>query len=501
MLPAPNFAPRRRLHSGFAIVVVSATLTPLEAVPACSANSVPHLPHWLAQPRRAHLIGIAGTGMSSLATVLESAGWSISGSDLAAGPAAIHNGGVDSIQRLAGHAAEHVPVDADLVVHSSAIPATNPERAAARRLGIPELSYPEVLGRLQRGRMGLGVAGTHGKSTTTAMLTEILAAAGADPTAIFGAVPRGAHSGGRLGAGPHVLVEACEYQRNFLELACEAAIFLNVEWDHCETYRDADAVQAAFAQLARQLPRGGILVCNEDCPRARAAGRFTPARRVSFGTTLDAAWRAIPLGIRSGRFRARIVHRSQSLVEIALAVPGRHNLLNALAAAALAAELGTPATAIRQGLEAFPGLQRRCQTLGTFGGITLVDDYAHHPTELCATIAALRAQYPGRRICCVFQPHQAARTAALLDGFARSLHNADAVFVADIYRAREAAPPGITSAELVARIPPGPQDREAIPDFKHLIERLVGVCTPGDVVVACGAGDIGKVLHGLRERF
>lgn len=455
----------------------------------------------LAHPGHAHLVGIGGSGMRSLAALLADAGWRISGSD--AQPVALPTADHWNlpIRCHAGHSPEQVPATAELVIYSSAVAEQNCERVAARELGIPQFSYPQILGRLQAGRMGIGVAGTHGKSTTTAMLANILITAGADPTVVLGAVPLGAASGARLGAGEFALVEACEFQRNFLQLNCQAALVLNVEWDHCETYPQLGEVFDAFASFAGRLPADGLLVVNQDCPVARRLCRDAPARCVTFGATPTAGWHAASVGIYRGAYRFRIVAGTRVLTEVCLRLPGRHNLHNALGAAALAAELGMPATAIRRGLEHFNGLQRRCQALGTYAGVTLVDDYAHHPTEIRATLAAIRGQYPGRRLWCVFQPHQAVRTIAMLDEFAVSLQNADAVLVADIYRARESEPCGISSQDLAARIARGPRIREAILNHNELVERLAAAVAPGDIVVACGAGDIGKVLHGLRERL
>lgn len=455
----------------------------------------------LDHPGTVHLVGAGGSGMRSLAVVLAAAGWRVSGSD-AADPLADHS--QSAYVAWHGHDAAHVPLDACALVYSSAIPDDNCERLAARRLGIPELSYPQMLGRLQSsrsGRIGVAVAGTHGKSTTCAMLTSILAAAGADPTAVFGAAPLGEACGGRFGAGSHVVVEACEYQRNFLQLAPQAAVVLNLEWDHCETYPQLVDVQRAFAQFARRLPRDGLLLVHHDCSAARRACLGARANLITFGESPAATWRAIELEGRQGQYRFRLAYRDVPFVDVALQVPGRHNVQNALAAAALAFELGMPAAAIRRGLSEFPGIERRCQTVGTFAGVTLVDDYAHHPTELRATLATVAEQYPGRRVWCVFQPHQAARTAALLDELALSLHNADAVLVADIYRARESGDAPVTSDDLARRVPPGPRVCEAIHGHGPLVDRLAAECQPGDVVVTCGAGDIGKVLDGLRERL
>lgn len=441
--------------------------------------------------------------MQSLAAVMVASGWSLTGSDLAAESLSLEpDSCVDSPRYYHGHAASQLPADADLLVYSSAVPESNCERRAAQARGIPELSYAQMLGRLQAGVVGVAIAGTHGKSTTTAMVTSILVEAGADPTAIFGATPLGAACGPRRGAGEHVVVEACEYRRHFLELDPRVAAVLNIQWDHCDTYADLAAVRRAFGQFASLVPSDGALVINRDCANARAACLDSGAPLTTFGVLAGADWLGGGLRPVRGCYHFQVWRRGRRVTEVALRVPGLHNVYNALAAAAVAGELGVSSVAIRRGLERFAGLHRRCETLGTFGGVTLVDDYAHHPGAIRATLAALRQRYPGRRLWCVFQPHQALRTAALLDEFADSLHNADAVLVAEIYRAREGETDvAVSSADLAGRIGPGPGVAAALPTQQAIADRLSVDCRAGDVVVTCGAGDIGKVLHELCQRF
>ncbi len=466
------------------------------------AKSLPS--DWTSVPpgtRKAHLLGIAGAGMRSLAQVLLDWGWRLTGSDvnceslgfLTARGAAIHQ----------GHAAEHVPHDADLVVASDAVPADNPERRRAAELGIPVLSYFEALGRIASGRQGLAVAGTHGKSTTAAMLAEVLVRAGLDPTVIYGAAPLGAQSGGRAGCGPCMVVEACEYRANFLHLRPQHAVILGIEPDHFDFYRWPAQLKATFRAFAESLPVDGLLLAADECPVTRRVAAGPKCRVRTFGFCEGAHWSAGRLRQSRGRYNFSIFRRREHFCDVRLQVPGRHNVLNALAAAALAAEQGVTAEDIARGLEAFRGLHRRLETVGYWRGVTLVDDYAHHPTEVTATLQSVREMYPGRRLCCLFQPHQASRTGHLLDELAASLHNADIVAVAEIFRARE--PPlnsgDVTAADLARKVRAAGTEVLRVHDPGEIGRLLETMLRPGDVLVTMGAGDIWKVCDGFVDRL
>jgi UDP-N-acetylmuramate--alanine ligase len=501
------------------------------------------------RPLRAHLVGIAGNGMRALADVLLGWGWTLSGSDLNTtgfsrpGPRLFH-----------GHAAEHVPREAELVIYSDAIPAENPELRRAAELGIPALSYFQMLGQLGIGRRTVAIAGTHGKSTTAAMLAHLLIQAGRDPTVVYGATPIGATSGGRAGqamlspdplheeqrvrtsggqrettasnpqspipnpcasgshpnplpiregpavTGPAVdgqvmVVEACEYRANFLHLRPHAAAILNVEPDHFDYYDSPAQLEDAFRQFAQSLPSDGLLVIRHACERTRRVTAGLQCRVESFGTSADADWSAQTLDEDRGRFRFEIRRFGRPLCEVRLPLPGQHNVQNALAAAALALENGLAADQISLGLATFPGLHRRLEVSGDCRGATWVDDYAHHPTEVTAALRTVRQMFPQARLWCVFQPHQASRTARLLDELAASLQNADKVMVAEIFRAREGDPqPGeITAADLARRtaelgadVLPGGADHQ-------IIETLETQLAAGDVLVTLGAGDVRKL--------
>ncbi len=442
----------------------------------------------------AHLVGIAGAGMRSLADMLDEAGWHVSGSDLAG-------------ESLVGtpfdvwptHDAAHIDESIDVVIHSDAVPRSNPELNRARQLGIRLLSYPQMLGWLMQSRQGVAVAGTHGKSTTTAMVGSILTASGDDPAVIVGAAPIGATSGGRFGGSRWLVVEACEYRSNFHHLHPELAAILNVEADHFDCFATQADLEHAFWQFARNVPPEGTMVARHDCSATMRIVAELSCQVETFGCTAAATWRASELGERRGYYSFRLRYRDLHVCDVKLPVPGVHNVMNAVAAAALASHCGADAQAIRAGLESFIGLRRRLQLLGEVRDIVLVDDYAHHPTEVAASLTTLRQMYPGRRLVCVFQPHQASRLARLLDGFARSLHNADMVIVTDVFTARESADGGsaVTSRELRERLVAAGREALHLPGAGLIQNHLRQSLRPGDVLVTMGAGDIGTVAHEL----
>jgi UDP-N-acetylmuramate--alanine ligase len=453
------------------------------------------------QPCIAHLVGVAGSGMRTLARVLLGKGWQLSGSDLAiAADDPLAKAGVRCFQ---GHEAALVGADVELVIHSSAIPQDNPELRHARKLGITVLSYAHTLGLLMHGRHGLAVAGTHGKSTTTAMTAEILVAADRDPIVVYGATPLGGTVGDLAGCSQVVLVEACEFQRNFLHLRPRQAAILNVEPDHFDCYPTREDLVSAFCQFAALLPRDGRLLLNVSDPNTSRIAAAAGCPIESFGDGINADWEAWNVRGTCGRYEFDLVHRGNGLGSIELAVPGRHNVGNALAAAALAAGCGCAPEEIRTGISQFRGLKRRMEPIGTAGGIAFWDDYAHHPTEISTTLQTIREISPNSRVCCLFQPHQALRTARLLDELALSLQNAERVLIADIYRAREGPPqPGeITAADLAARTRGLGQEVPGLHAPEDIEQFLQTHLTPGDVLVVVGAGDIGRTAYGLMDWF
>jgi UDP-N-acetylmuramate--alanine ligase len=449
--------------------------------------------------------------MRALAEVLLGWGWQLSGSDLAVEP--VRNLARGGVRLHPGHAAGHLCPATDLLVYSDAVPADNPERRRAAELGIPALSYFEMLGRLTTGKHTLAVAGTHGKSSCTALAAQVLVGAGRDPTVFCGAAALGQSSGGRVGRSGLVLVEACEYRANFLHLRPQHAVILGIEPDHFDCYNSPEELAGAFAEFAHRLPPDGLLLARYDCPTTSQITAGLACRVETFGVDGRAAWSARGLSARRGRYTFEVCHHGRRLCEVKLLLPGRHNVLNALAAAALAWENGASADQIARGLGRLRGLSRRLEVHGCWRGISLVDDYAHHPTEVTATLRTVRRMFPGRPIRCVFQPHQVSRTARLLDELAESLQNADSVWVAEIFRAREGPPKDgeVTAADLARRVCQlsatacrNPRPVLDVPEV-HAVEEIAQLLqtrlAPGDVLVTMGAGDIRRIYDGLIDRF
>lgn len=438
--------------------------------------------------------------MRSLARLLVDAGCLVSGSEA-------NRAKAETLREIGtvydGHSARHVDPRTRLVIHSVAIDASNPERRRAKELDIAQLPYPRAIGWLMDGRFGVAVAGTHGKSTTAAMTAEILARAGFDPSVMIGADgPRGT-SGGRFGRGRIVLAEACEYRRSFLALRPEAAVLLGIEPDHFDYFASPGDLESAFAEFAARIAPAGLLLVPAGCRATLQAAKASSATVRTFAAEHAADWTAHDLRSAGGRYRFRISFRGRSFAEIRLRVPGRHNVFNAVASVAMSAELGATADVARAALADFPGLDRRLETVGLVAGRTLVDDYAHHPTAIRAGLTALRERFPGRRLWCVFQPHQASRTWHLLDELAESLKNADRVLVTDIFHAREpAVVTAVVSANMLAeRINDCGGDASAVKALSSAAERLAQETAPGDVVVTMGAGNIREVCNDVIDRF
>ena len=464
---------------------------------------------------RVHLVGVAGSGMRALAEVLADWGWTVSGSDRNALDA--KNLAAGRVQLFPGHSAEYLASETQLVIRSDAISDDNPEIRKAIALGIPVLSYFDMLGRISTIAHTLAIAGTHGKSTTTAMAAHILVQADRDPTVFCGATPLGQTSGGRAAqnaprpfardattvtagssviASPNLLlVEACEYRSNFLKLSPKHAAILNIEPDHFDCFDSLDALERAFHQFAASVPADGLLVVQHDGASIRRILAGLSCRIETFGFEPEADWSALPIEQNLGRFHFEIHHQGRPFAKIQLQTPGRHNILNALAATALAWANGVTIAQITTGLNTFSGLHRRLEVLGSWQGVTFVDDYAHHPTEVHAALAAVHEMFPGRRIWCVFQPHQASRTARLFNELSQSLQNTDKLLITDIFRAREGKPqPGeVTAADLARRAAELGVEvltGHKTPEIRSILENHL---VPGDVLVTLGAGDVGRL--------
>lgn len=436
-----------------------------------------------------HLVGVGGAGMSSLAIILRDAGYLVTGSDLAASST------VEDLRRRGipvqvGHHAENVG-SATFVIRSSAVPRSNPEVSFAASHGIPVLKHSEALGALTRVRRTVAVAGTHGKTTTTAMLATILFAAGFDPTVLIGGVVPTLGSGAHWGTGDLLVAEADEFDRRFLDLYPEIAIVNNVEADHLDYYASLAEIIAAFrAFVAAVPPEGWIILCADD-PGARQLADVQPDRTVTYGLSEHADWRAVGLSVNDlGGTDFYIVAHETLIGRCRLRVPGRHNVQNALAALVAAGRVGVDLTAAAAALERFPGVRRRFERLGTVRGITVVDDYAHNPTKVRATLAAAREQHPGR-IICLFQPHTYDRLRTLFDAFTRAFGDADLVIVTDVYSpaGRERGPHGArTGRDLAAAIVGTAACYGG--DLAAAVELTARLARPGDLIITMGAGDV-----------
>ena len=453
--------------------------------------------------RAVHLVGACGSGMKALAEVFVGRGWRVSGSDLQADlPAGLALRG-RGVTLFSSHSASHIPSDVALVVYSSAVKPENPERLGAVEQHVPACAYHELLGELMRGRVGVSITGTHGKSTTTAMTGCILTTSGLAPTVLVGAEVCGRGLNGWTGSGPHLVVESCEYQRHFLSLHPKLAAILGIEADHFDCCADVAETIAAFHDFARQLPSDGLLLIHQECEASRQACRDVAARIETFSFEAGADWQAvdiekIPLGNR-----LRILYRGREFCRTELRIPGRHNLLNALAAAGLCHGAGATATQIAEGIEPFRGIRRRFEVLGEQDGVTVIDDYAHHPTAIRATLRTTREEFGDRRLVCVFQPHQVSRTVGLLDEFATSFSGADEVVIVPVYGARENYQQELrdVSARLAELITQQGVAARFSGSLDQTRASLDDTLRPRDVLLTLGAGDIDRIHYDLTRRL
>jgi UDP-N-acetylmuramate--alanine ligase len=441
--------------------------------------------------RRLHFVGAGGVGMSGLAEILLlSTPLEISGCDKERS---------ENTERLTalgakiayGHDAAHVE-QADLLVISSAIAEGSPEVAAARRRGIPVIRRAEMLAEIMRLKQGIAVAGTHGKTTTTSLTGMILTEAGFDPTIVVGGRVRILGTNARLGKGDFLVAEADEYDRSFLELTPVVAVVTNIEADHLDTYRDLADILEAFAIFANRVPFYGAVVACLDDPGVREILPRVKRRVVTYGESPEAALRAGEIRLEASGTTFEVWEgNTWSLGSVRLPLPGRHNVLNALAAIAVGRELSIPFPTIARALKDFTGVIRRFETKGERGGVLVLDDYAHHPTEIAATLAAARQVHPGRRLVALFQPHLYSRTRDFAEAFGRALLACDLAIVTDVYPSREKPIPGVTGevVALAARHA-GHANVLYVPDKTRVAGELERVLKSGDLLLTMGAGDV-----------
>ncbi len=464
--------------------------------------SIQEFGRMLGRVRRVHFVGIGGIGMSGIAEVLLNLGFTVSGSDSKASPV------TDRLARLGarfneGHAASHVQ-GAQVVVISSAVRPDNPEVLEAASLEIPVIPRAEMLAELMRMKFSVAVAGAHGKTTTTSMIALMLSEAGLDPTAVIGGRLDAFGSSARLGKGELMVVEADESDRSFLQLLPSIAVVTNIDREHLEHYRDIDEIVSAFGAFMNRVPFYGAVIACVDPPWQEYLERVRPQLRrrlVTYGIEPGADITAGSIVTDPAGSEFDIVARGRTLTRLKLGVPGRHNVQNALAAAAVGLELDLAADEIERGLARFRGADRRFQVKAQLGGIAVVDDYGHHPAEIRATLAAAR-DWGAKRVWAIFQPHRYTRTKFLMDDFARCFDGVERVLVMDIYPASEAPIPGVTSQSLVARMRElGLGRAEYAPSEEELLRELIPELRAGDMVLTIGAGNVWKVGEALAREL
>ena len=452
------------------------------------------------KPVHVHFIGIGGISMSGLAEILLSRKFPVSGSDshesaltdqLAAQGAVIHY----------PQMAENITDDIDVVVYTAAIHPDNPEFRAAQEKNLPMLTRAQLLGEIMRNyKEAINVSGTHGKTTTTSMITDILLEAHKDPTVSVGGMLKDIGGNIRVGGQETFVVEACEYTNSFLSFFPTIEVILNVEADHLDFFKDIDDIRHSFKLFAEKLPEDGLLVINKDIKHSEYFTQELKCRVVTFGHEKDADYTANFISYdKFAHPSYTLFYKGEELARVELGVTGEHNIYNSLAAVAVARSLDIPMEVILRGLKRFTGTDRRFQKKGSVNGFTIIDDYAHHPQEIAATIEAAK-KYPHRKLWIVFQPHTYSRTAALLDDFAGALSQADEIVLADIYAAREKNTIGISSDDLRKHMLEQNTNVYYIPKFEDIEDFLLQHVEEGDVLITMGAGDIYKVGDDLLKQ-
>lgn len=474
-------------------------MTPPISAPQISAKS-----KTLEGLSSAYLVGIGGTGMCGAAELLRARGLAVRGSDAAASKRTERLGRM-GIPVDVGDDGQSLPPSISVVVASAAVPGSHPQLVEANRRGLPIWKYAECLGALMEGRVGIAVAGCHGKTTTSSLVATTLWRGGRDPSFVIGGDVRDLATSARPGRGPHFVAEACEFDRSFHRLRPEIAVVTNLDADHLDYYRDMEEIRESFRDFARLLPESGLLVVHEAFASVFRDDPLLRARIETYGFGDGADWRAVDAwwDSRDQVMRWRLMHGGKSLGLLQVPLMGQHNVLNATGASVALFGAGLGFGEISTGLASFGGVGRRMERVAERGGVLILDDYGHHPTEIAAVLRAVRLRYDGRRVVVVFQPHQASRTKALLGDFAAALAQADQVWLAPIYCARDSEEDcrGVTSEDVALRIASLGGLAEAFADAPSLIEHAAASVRAGDVLLTMGAGDVDGIARGLADRL
>lgn len=452
------------------------------------------------EPIHIYFIGIGGISMSGLAEILLSEGFRISGSDRSPSELTRTLESQGAVVYY-GQKEENISDNIDLVVYTSAIKPDNPERVAADRRGIPVLTRAQLLGQMmQNYKVPIAISGTHGKTTTTSMVSQILLANHMDPTLSIGGIYKPIGGNIRVGSSEYFVTEACEYTNSFLSFFPRIGIILNIEEDHLDFFRDIHDIRRSFHKFAGLLPSDGVLIINGDIKQYEEITADLDCRIITYGSSPDSDYSPTDITYdASGCPSFHLMRKGGKEDVFSLRVPGEHNVYNAVAAIALADTLNIPSETTAGALLAYGGTDRRFEYKGSVNGVTVIDDYAHHPTEITATLLAAR-NYPHRTTWCVFQPHTYSRTQAFLTDFARALSLSDEVVLADIYAAREKDTLGISSRTLQAEIEKLGHRCYYFPSFSEIEHFLLENCTKGDLLITMGAGDIVKVGEDLLQK-
>ena len=446
----------------------------------------------LGHTKHLHFVGVGGIGMSGLAELLLNQGYAVSGSDMT------ETDITRNLQKMGGtiyigHSAENIG-DADVVVHSSAVTDDNPEIEAAKEKGIPVIRRAEMLAELVRLKpYAVAVAGTHGKTTTTSIAGMVMTEAGLDPTIIVGGVVRSLATNARLGDGDYIVAEADEFDRSFLTLSPTIAIITNIEIEHLDIYKDLDDIKDTFLIFASRVPFYGAVIACIDEPHLKAILPDIKKRIITYGLDENAEVRAVDISYVSGESRFNLINEGTDLGKIHLRMPGVHNVKNALGVIALALELDIPFDTIAKALSEFEGVRRRFEIKKRIAGMMIVDDYAHHPTEVKSSLSAAQTGWD-RRVIAVFQPHLYSRTRDFKDEFGSSFNHADVVIITDIFPAREAPIEGVTGKLIADAVKSsGHKEVHYLPEKEKISDFLIDFATEGDMIITIGAGDIYKI--------